>query len=334
MTAMSFVAVETCAGAGGQALGLSRAGFDHAALVENDRWACETLRANGERGGWDPQDVHEADLREWVMDPPAMANVDLLAGGVPCPPFSVAGKQLGNEDERDLFPAMLELSKRLEPRAVMIENVRGLMQPKFEVYRAFISRSLIELGYAVPHWKVLEAHHFGVPQLRPRTIMLALRPSDHQHFAWPEPVAKTVTVGEALLASMKERRWPDARRWAREANRVAPTLVGGSKKHGGADLGPTRAKRAWEDLGIDGHGVADEGSDLSDFADRMPKLTVRQASIIQGFPTDWHFAGRKTASYRQVGNAFPPPVAEAVGRKIAQAFQAASAGLDYSRLSA
>lgn len=331
---MSFVAVETCAGAGGQALGLSRAGFEHAALVENDRWACETLRSNSGLGGWDVSDVHEADLREWAMDPPRMANVDLLAGGVPCPPFSVAGKQLGSEDDRDLFPAMLELSKRLEPRAVMIENVKGLMNAKFEAYRGFISRALLELGYADAHWKVLEAHHFGVPQLRPRTIMVALRPDDDPYFDWPEPVAKTVTVGDALLDSMNERGWPDARRWAKQANRVAPTLVGGSKKHGGADLGPTRAKRAWEDLGIDGHGVADEGTDLSDFGGRMPKLTVRQASIIQGFPTDWHFAGRKTASYRQVGNAFPAPVAQAVGLKIVQAFEAASAGLVLPALSA
>ncbi len=331
---MSFVAVETCAGAGGQALGLSRAGFEHAALVENDRWACETLRSNSARGGWDISNVHEADLREWALNPPHMANVDLLAGGVPCPPFSVAGKQLGSEDDRDLFPAMLELSKRLEPRAVMIENVKGLMNVKFEAYRSFISRALIELGYADPHWKVLEAHQFGVPQLRPRTIMVALRPGDDPHFDWPEPVAKTVTVGEALLDSMNERGWPDAKRWAKQANRVAPTLVGGSKRHGGADLGPTRAKRAWEDLGIDGHGVADEGTDLSDFGGRMPKLTVRQASIIQGFPTEWHFAGRKTASYRQVGNAFPAPVAHAVGLKIVQAFEAASAGLVFRALSA
>lgn len=332
---MSFISVETCAGAGGQAFGLSEAGFSHVALVENDSWACETLRANSARGGWSPEAVHETDLRDWAKEPPDLPYVDLLAGGVPCPPFSIAGKQLGSEDDRDLFPAMVELAAQLEPRAVMIENVKGLMTAKFEAYRGAISSAFETLGFAQPRWQVLEAHRFGVPQLRPRTIMVALRPEDDPHFYWPEPTARTVTVGEALLASMKQRRWPDATRWAKEANRVAPTLVGGSKKHGGADLGPTRAKRAWEDLGIDGHGVADEGADLSDFGGYMPKLTVRQAAIIQGFLPDWDFAGGKTAAYRQVGNAFPPPVAAAMGRQIAQAFMAsAGAVLPQSAISA
>jgi DNA (cytosine-5)-methyltransferase 1 len=279
--------------------------------------------------------VHETDLREWAKSPPDLPYVDLLAGGVPCPPFSIAGKQLGSEDDRDLFPAMIELAARLEPRAVMIENVKGLMSAKFEAYRSAISGAFETLGFAQPRWQVLEAHRFGVPQLRPRTIMVALRPDDDAHFCWPEPVVRTVTVGEALLGSMKQRRWPDATRWAKEANRVAPTLVGGSKKHGGADLGPTRAKRAWEDLGINGHGVADDGTDLADFGGLMPKLTVHQAAIIQGFPPDWIFAGRKTAAYRQVGNAFPPPVAAAMGRRIAQAFLAsAGAVLPQSAMSA
>jgi DNA (cytosine-5)-methyltransferase 1 len=100
---------------------------------------------------------------------------------------------------------------------------------------------------------------------------------------------------------------------------VAPALVGGSKKHGGADLGPTRAKEAWAKLGVDGRGVAD-AVPSKDF-NGMPRLTVRMAARIQGFPDSWQFAGRKTAAYRQVGNAFPPPVARAVGVAIAEALR-------------
>lgn len=121
-------------------------------------------------------------------------------------------------------------------------------------------------------------------------------------------------------------------RWLEMASRgVAPTLVGGSKKHGGADLGPTRAKKAWEYLGVCGLGVANKPEDMERlnskerdlFAAAGPKLTVTQAALIQGFPKEWEFTGKKTAAYRQVGNAFPPPVAQAVGEQIREALEAA-----------
>jgi DNA (cytosine-5)-methyltransferase 1 len=119
------------------------------------------------------------------------------------------------------------------------------------------------------------------------------------------------------------------KRWYEKAlEGVAPTVVGGSKKHGGADLGPTRAKRAWAELGVCGLGVANEPGEVKDverdlFSPAGPKLTVSQAALIQGFDADWKFTGRKTAAYRQVGNAFPPPVAQAVGEQIYAAFEAA-----------
>ena len=97
-------------------------------------------------------------------------------------------------------------------------------------------------------------------------------------------------------------------------------MVGGSKKHGGPDLGPTRAKRAWASIGVDGLGIADEAPDR-DFVG-MPRLTVQMAARIQGFPDEWKISGRKTSAYRQVGNAFPPPVARAVGKQIFAALSA------------
>ena len=107
---------------------------------------------------------------------------------------------------------------------------------------------------------------------------------------------------------------------AKAANAIAPTLVGGSKKHGGPDLGPTRAKKAWAAIGVDGHGIWDEAPPRAYVG--MPRLTTRMTARIQGFPDDWAFVGKKTAVYRQIGNAFPPPVADAVGRSLHKAVTA------------
>src|SRR5581483_11966530 len=110
------------------------------------------------------------------------------------------------------------------------------------------------------------------------------------------------------------------------ANQIAPTLVGGSRKHGGPDLGPTRARQAWDRLGVDGIGLANSLPDAK-FTGK-PKLTVAQAAMLQGFPAEWEIHGLKTSAYRQVGNAFPPPVAEALGVAIVSAFVAADAAAE------
>jgi len=305
-----LTSIEVCAGAGGQALGLEIAGFEHVALVENDARCCETLRLN--RPHWN---VIEEDLNKFDGTP--YAGVDLIAGGVPCPPFSHAGKQMGDLDERDLFPAALRLVEQTRPKAVLLENVRGLLDPKFANYRQKILDRLEDLGYK-GEWKLIQAANHGVAQLRPRAILVALRPENYSYFQWPEIVTEEyITVGEALYEEMKSNGWRHVDKWKEKANKVAPTLVGGSKKHGGADLGPTRAKAAWEKLGVDGRGVADEAPAV-DF-EGMPRLTVRMAATLQGFPADWKIVGRKTSAYKQVGNAFPPPVAAAVGAAIQKA---------------
>ncbi|UUR08284.1 DNA cytosine methyltransferase [Sphingomonas glaciei] len=307
---MTFVSLEVCAGAGGQATGLEAAGFGHTALVEIDRDCCATLRLN--RPAWD---VVETDLN--AFDGRAHRGIDLLAGGLPCPPFSKAGKQLGQDDERNLFPAALRLVDETRPKAVMIENVRGFLDAVFEDYRGFLRQQLHLMGYEA-HWRLLNASDYGVPQLRPRVVIVALRHDIKDAFEWPTPnPTDAPTVGAALLDLMQEKGWAGAVQWAERADEIAPTLVGGSKKHGGPDLGPTRAKKAWASLGVDGMGIADDVP-TADFLG-MPRLTVRMAARLQGFNDSWQFHGKKTAAYRQVGNAFPPPVARAVASKVREA---------------
>lgn len=390
-----LTSIEICAGAGGQAIGLHEAGFKHLALVEIDSYAVETLRgniANLKEWSWEreycdvisgdvnnfsplsPGSGRESDLKKaqkYLGKPLAKGELSLLAGGVPCPPFSHAGKQLGKDDERDLFPRILELAEELHPKAVMIENVRGIKDAKFEEYRTYIKARLegglakhpvtgIEqkfkgLGYKICKWEVLEASDFGVPQLRPRAVLVAIRKDVLRglEFMWPTNMGAPKSVFRALEKSMNARYAPYLKmdgdvarlaeeclyRWKEKAQKaeskrdfgVAPTLVGGSKKHGGADLGPSRAKAAWALLGVSGVGVANshdesikkQSQDRDLFRESGPMLTVEQAAIIQGFPVNWKFSGGKTAQYRQVGNAFPPPVAAAVGKAIADVLRAA-----------
>jgi DNA (cytosine-5)-methyltransferase 1 len=306
---MPLTSLELCAGAGGQALGLEQAGYEHVGLVEIDRHCCETLRLN--RPHWN---VIETDLN--IFDARPFKGVDLVAGGVPCPPFSKAGKQLGAEDERNLFPAAINVVKQVRPRAVMFENVRGLMDAVFDDYRKYITGEIRKLGYEVD-WRLLNASDFGVPQLRPRVVMVGIRKDCFDHFEWPHQDLRAPTVGEALFDLMAENNWRGAKSWKNRADDIAPTLVGGSKRHGGPDLGPTRAKKSWAALGVDGHGIADQVPDRNFVG--MPRLTTRMAARIQGFPDEWQFAGRKTATYRQIGNAFPPPVAFHLAQAISEA---------------
>ena len=206
--------------------------------------------------------VVEGDIREDINGTDYQ-GVDLLAGGVPCPPFSMAGKQLGADDERDLFPRALELVAEAKPRALMLENVRGLASARFAEYRNHVLGELDRLEYDA-EWQVLNACNYGVPQLRPRFLLVALRRPVARPFSWPEPVGTPPKVGEVLHDLMRSRGWPGAGDWASRADGIAPTIVGGSLKHGGPDLGPTRAKREWRALGVDGMGIADEppGEDM------------------------------------------------------------------------
>jgi DNA (cytosine-5)-methyltransferase 1 len=309
---MAYCSIELCAGAGGQALGLERAGFKHIELLEIDHNACNTLRFN--RPQWQ---VVERDIRDYFPKP--TMKIDLLAGGVPCPPFSVAGKQLGSKDERDLFPEALRLVSKLQPRAVMLENVRGLLDTIFDEYRAEIIRQLENLGYTAD-WRLLNASDYGVSQLRPRVVFVAVKKELASFYFWPN-VSETTppTVGELLYDLIAKNGWKNARQWKKIACDIAPTIVGGSKKHGGPDLGPTRAKKAWVSLGVDGMGIANSAPE-KDF-EGFPRLTMEMVARIQGFPPDWVFTGNKTSRYRQIGNAFPPPVAEAVGVQIKKAFE-------------
>ena len=170
----SLTSIELCAGAGGQALGIEQAGFSHEALVEVDDWCRKTLVLN--RPKWNVVEGEQADLTKF--NGRGFEGIDLVAGGVPCPPFSKAGRQLGAADERDLFPEALRVVDEVRPKAVMLENVRGFMDAVFHDYRQKLKAQLKKMrpGPAQQGVKrrALQVRHGRAPAL-PFPPLLPLR---------------------------------------------------------------------------------------------------------------------------------------------------------------
>jgi len=208
--------VELYTGAGGLALGITRAGFRHLAVVERDEDACDTILENKRRKveGVHHWPVFNQDVREFDFTS-IPEGIELLAAGVPCQPFSIGGKHKGHADERNLFPETIDVIRRLKPQAVIIENVRGLRRPSFAKYFGYIELMLTYpeiarrkdeqwadhlsrleryhtkgerngLYYRVVH-RVLNAADYGVPQKRERLFMVAMRADLGIEWSFPTP---------------------------------------------------------------------------------------------------------------------------------------------------
>jgi DNA (cytosine-5)-methyltransferase 1 len=325
--------LELCTGGGGQALGLEQAGFTPVFQAEIDPDCCATLRRN--RPDWlvsqdDITRLASAAAKDLAYAYPA----DLVAGGLPCTPHSRGGRQLGRDDERHLWDAALAIIGEVLPRAVMLETSNAILSEKFRYERALFTSRLMPLGYYI-NWEVIDASWYGVSQQRKRAVLVAFRSSAVQRaFSWPRARSRPpVSVGAKLLSLAGAGGWAGAALWAARARSIAPTVTGGSRKHGGPDLGASQGKAAWRKLGIDPMGIADgppgpdgkypRGRGLTgDAGETGLMLTVEMAARLQGFPPGWEFCGTKTARYRMVGNAFPPPAAAAIGRSIAAALTA------------
>ncbi|SFW54861.1 DNA cytosine methyltransferase [Amycolatopsis australiensis] len=314
-----LTSLEVCAGAGGLALGLEQAGFDPVVLIEERAEPCNTLRLN--RPAWD---VRQMDLRDFdPADDKRVYDVDLLSAGLPRVKASAANnRRRGDELELELLQATVLLVLGVQPRALLIENMPELVtSDKFIAARKEAEKELDNLGY-VWQWLVVNASNYGVPQERRHGVLVAFKNGAPDCFEAPPQSRPPLSVGELLRESMASRGWPRAEEWARMADCLAPTLVGGSWNRGGPDLGPSGSKKRWAKMGVNGRTVADlpPGPDF-DWRPELGEaggvpLTVAQAATLQGFPADWQFSGTKTHQYRQVGNATPPPVGRALGLAI------------------
>ncbi len=338
------------------AIGLSRAGFSHAALVESDPAAFATLVANAELfGGADDfvfDEVQNVDYRQYK-------NVDLLAAGAPCQPWSQAGKRLQDRDHRNLFPEVLRAQSELLPRAVLIENVRGLAAARSGLFVERLSlalehpQSAVAVGpaiwRAVPEdlrreldaaptnnvryrvrWATLQAADYGIPQMRSRLFLVALRNDVVGDWIPPVPThrrkgvaglknqARVATNGHPLLPG-----W----RTVQEAigDLPSPTRSDvvrpswhfhqpGARSYNGHT--GSRPDRPAKTLKAGVHGVAGGENTLRLRNGRVRYFTIREAARLQTFPDAHEFAGSWCDAVRQVGNAVPVVLAEAVGRSI------------------
>ncbi|RDI49166.1 DNA cytosine methyltransferase [Nocardia mexicana] len=316
--------VDVCAGGGGLALGLHTAGFQPVLLLDDLEVASNTLRIN--QPDWNV--FHGNLLKFDPADHSYTYDASLLSAGLPRVKASATtARSRGSDVELELLKATVMLVHGIQPKCLLIENLADLVvKETYRSIRTFIEEELIHLGYRWK-WFVLDAADFGVPQERKQGFLIAFKDNVIDQFQIPQPAPETerMTVGRALYESMASRGWQDAATWAAYADRVAPTLVGGSMDRGGADLGPSGTKRAWARMGVFGGSLADE-TPPEHFRWRpelgregMVRLTVPQTAILQGFPKTWRFAGRKTIQYRQIGQATPPPVGKALGSAIRSA---------------
>lgn len=327
MTSEQPTAIDLFSGAGGLTLGLQNAGWQVIASVEWDRYASATHRRNFPNSAHHATDVRLIDWKRY------RGIVNLVAGGPPCQPFSVSGKQQGSEDERDMVPEFIRAVDEIRPDAFVMENVKGLTLGRFKAYFDHAVGRLAELGYNVSV-SVLNAADHGVPQRRERVFAVGVREG---RFSFPEPTHGPgrkypyVTVTEALRdAPMDD---PNPAKIVYCKNPVlrkspyAGMLLNGKGRpldlHAPALTIPASAGGNRTHL-LDPDGVLLEyhrelkagGSPRSGIVPGCRRLTLRECACLQSFPDDFHFVGPKSKRFAQVGNAVPPLLAEAVGRSI------------------
>ncbi len=328
---MAFKSIELFAGAGGLALGLEQAGFEHIGLVEFDKYAAATLKYN--RKNWnvlceDIEIVASRDLeKEFSL---AKGELDILSGGAPCQSFSYAGKRLGLEDARGtMFYHYATFLHKLQPKMFIFENVKGLLtHDKGLTYKTILDIFEDE-GYTTYH-EILNAWDYGVAQKRERLITIGIKNefADKIWFSFPKeqrykPVLKDILIDVPQSECAKYS----------EAKRKIFELVpaGGYWK----DIDPVIAKEymktCWEmeggrtgilrRLSLDEPSLTVLTTPQMKQTDRCHPLEARPFSIrenarIQSFPDDWEFQGPIAAKYKQIGNAVPCKLAKEIGFSI------------------
>ncbi len=327
-----YTVLELFAGAGGMALGLEKAGLKSVLLNEIDSHACKTLRKN--RPEWN---VVEGDVSK-VDFTPYRDTVDVLAGGFPCQAFSYAGKKLGFEDTRGtLFFEFARAVKEINPKVLLAENVRGLLNHDDGRTLETIKNIITDLGYTLFEPRVLKAIFYKVPQKRERLIIVAVRNdlANGIDYEWPSSYNKILTLKDALkkgelydsdVPESEGQKYPK-----RKAEILSMVPPGGywrdlpediQKEYmlksfylGGGKTGMAR-RLSWDEPSLTLTCAPAQKQTERCHPEETRPLTVREYARIQTFPDDWVFEGPMSAKYKQIGNAVPVNLSFAVGKSV------------------
>lgn len=310
--------VELFSGAGGMALGMHHAGLRCVLLVENDKNAVATLRANAPDWLVILDDIGHVDFKG--------IKAEVVSGGFPCQAFSYAGKKMGFEDARGtLFFEYARSLNEIQPKVFVAENVRGLEKHDQGRTLSAMLQILNDLGYKVAY-RVLRAQYLDVPQKRERLVILGVRKDLGMPLAFPKEQNYTVSLREALqnvplsagqkYTEKKHRVMtliPEGGYWRDLPENIRKTYMGASFFLGGGKTGIAR-RLAWDEPSLTlTCNPAQKQTERCHPVETRP-LTIREYARIQCFPDDWHFQGSIAAQYKQIGNAVPVNLGYHIGR--------------------
>lgn len=325
--------IELFAGAGGLALGLEKAGFDHIGLVEFDKAAAKTLKINRPKWNVLCEDIEEVAKRDLEKEfDIKKGELDLLSGGAPCQSFSYAGKRLGLNDIRGtMFYHYATFLHKLQPKMFLFENVKGLLtHDKGKTYKTILDIFKDE-GYTV-NYKVVNAWDYNVPQKRERLITIGIRNDliNKIEFKFPKEHKKKLLVRDIKLdknpskddcefySEYKKNVFklvPPGGYWKDIDQNVAKDYMKTCYYMGGGRTGILRR------IGLDEPSLTVLTSPGMKQTDRCHPIEVRPFSYrenarIQTFPDSWKFYGKLNEKYKQVGNAVPVNLAKDIGKAI------------------
>lgn len=324
-----YTSIDLFAGAGGLALGLEQAGINSVLLNDSDKYACATLRHN--RPDWN---VVEADITGLNLSQ-FYDKVDVVTGGFPCQSFSYAGKQLGFDDVRGtLFYEYARAVKEVQPPIFVAENVRGLLSHDKGQTLSIMLSVLDGIGYNVQTC-ILKAIDYKVPQKRERLIIVGVRKDIPIAYEYPKPCDRIYTLSDALkngdlydtdVPPSAGTPYPKSKQdifalvpagghWRSLPVDIQKSYLGGMYNNPGGSTGVAR-RIAWNEPCLTLLCTPSQKQTDRCHPDEVRPFTVREYARIQTFPDDWHFTGSVSQQYKQIGNAVPVNLAEAIGHSI------------------